>query len=275
MAKAPWYQIAMSLRIADRWFEIRKVDDDVTHLWEPYVDPLIRCNIWHVRGAERDLLVDTGLGIASLREAARHLLEKAVLAIATHTHYDHVGGNHEFAERVVHRAEAADLARPTGFASLRASGLSEALKTVIRESGYEIGEELVTALPRPDYDLGAYRVEPAAPTRVVDEGDVIDLGNRAFEVLHLPGHSPGSMGLWEAASGTLFSGDAIYDGPLIDQLPHSDVEDYVRTMLRLRALPVTVVHAGHDPSFGRARLIELADAYLAGKGRSVSAAASD
>ncbi len=275
MAKAPWYQIAMSLRIADRWFEIRKVDDDVTHLWEPYVDPLIRCNIWHVRGRERDLLVDTGLGIASLREAARHLLEKAVLAIATHTHYDHVGGHHEFAERVVHRAEAADLARPTGFASLRASGISEALQTVIRESGYEIGEELVTALPRPDYDLGAYRVEPAAPTRVVDEGDVIDLGNRAFEVLHLPGHSPGSMGLWEAASGTLFSGDAIYDGPLIDQLPHSDVEDYVRTMLRLRALPVTVVHAGHDPSFGRARLIELADAYLAGKGRSVSAAASD
>jgi glyoxylase-like metal-dependent hydrolase (beta-lactamase superfamily II) len=257
----------MALQIADRWFELRKIDDDITHLWEPYVDPLIRCNIWHVRGRNRDLLVDTGLGVASLREAARELLEKPVLAVATHTHYDHVGGHHEFAECVVHRAEAEDLRQPEGFASLRASGLSEALQKVIADSGYEIGEELITALPRPGYDLGSYRVEPAAPTRIVDEGDVIDIGNRAFEVLHLPGHSPGSMGLWEAATGTLFSGDAIYDGPLIDGLDHSNIDDYVRTMLRLRALPVSVVHAGHDPSFGRARLIELADGYLASKGR--------
>jgi glyoxylase-like metal-dependent hydrolase (beta-lactamase superfamily II) len=257
----------MSLNIADRWFELRKVDDDITHLWEPHVDPLIRCNIWHVRGRERDLLVDTGLGIGSLREAARHLIEKPVLAVATHAHYDHVGGHHEFAERLIHRAEADDLRAPEGFASLLASGLSEALRRVIAESGYDIAEELITALPRAGYELGAYRVEPAAPTRVVEEGDVVDTGDRAFEVLHLPGHSPGSIGLWEAATGTLFSGDAIYDGPLIDGLPHSDIEDYVRTMERLRALPVSVVHAGHDPSFGRDRLIELADGYLASKGR--------
>jgi glyoxylase-like metal-dependent hydrolase (beta-lactamase superfamily II) len=91
---------------------------------------------------------------------------------------------------------------------------------------------------------------------------VIDLGNRHFEVLHLPGHSPGSIGLWEAATGTLFSGDAVYDGPLLDALPHSDRAAYARTMERLLALPVNVVHAGHDPSFGRERLKELVRAYL-------------
>jgi glyoxylase-like metal-dependent hydrolase (beta-lactamase superfamily II) len=82
-------------------------------------------------------------------------------------------------------------------------------------------------------------------------------------VLHLPGHSPGSIGLWEAASGTLFSGDAIYDGPLLDELPESSIVDYCATMERLLTLPVTVVHAGHDPSFGRQRLHELARMYLA------------
>ena len=51
----------------------------------------------------------------------------------------------------------------------------------------------------------------------IGEGDVIDLGDRAFEVLHLPGHSPGSIGLWDPAAGTLFSGDAIYDGPLLER----------------------------------------------------------
>ena len=88
------------------------------------------------------------------------------------------------------------------------------------------------------------------------------LGNRHFEVLHLPGHSPGSIGLFEAATETLFSGDAVYDGPLLDELPESDISDYVRTMKRLLELPVRVVHAGHDPSFGGERLRELASAYL-------------
>jgi glyoxylase-like metal-dependent hydrolase (beta-lactamase superfamily II) len=98
---------------------------------------------------------------------------------------------------------------------------------------------------------------------VLDDGDGVDLGDRAFEVLHLPGHSPGSIGLWEEATGTLFSGDAVYDGPLLDQLDGSDVDAYLSTMRRLRDLPVAVVHGGHEPSFGRERLVELCDAYLA------------
>jgi glyoxylase-like metal-dependent hydrolase (beta-lactamase superfamily II) len=98
------------------------------------------------------------------------------------------------------------------------------------------------------------------------EGDVVDLGDRAFEVLHLPGHSPGSIGLWEAKTGTLFSGDAIYDGPLLDEVPGANAATYVATMRRLRDLPVEVVHGGHDPSFGRARLVELVDAYVRRRG---------
>ena len=39
---------------------------------------------------------------------------------------------------------------------------------------------------------------------------------------------------------------------------------YVATMELLRALPVEVVHGGHEPSFGRERLVELCDAYIAG-----------
>ena len=109
----------MSLRIAERWFETRRIDDAITLLWEPHVIPLMRCNIWHVRGRDRDLLVDTGMGIASLREAARHLLEKPVVAVATHTHADHVGGHFEFDDCLVHTVEAdrligSDVVAPSG-----------------------------------------------------------------------------------------------------------------------------------------------------------------
>lgn len=79
---------------------------------------------------------------------------------------------------------------------------------------------------------------------------------------HLPGHSPGSLGLWEANTGTLFSGDAIYDGELLDELPDSNISGYLATMKRLRELPVAVVHGGHEASFERSRMIELIDDYL-------------
>ena len=60
----------------------------------------------------------------------------------------------------------------------------------------------------------------------MDEGDVIDLGNKAYQVLHLPGHSPGSIGLFDVKSKILFSGDAIYDGELLDNFYHSDKIKY-------------------------------------------------
>jgi glyoxylase-like metal-dependent hydrolase (beta-lactamase superfamily II) len=89
------------------------------------------------------------------------------------------------------------------------------------------------------------------------------LGNRFFEFLHLPGHSPGGLGLWEAATKTLFSGDAIYDGPLIDNLHHSNIGDYMNTMQRLINLAPQTIHAGHDPSFGSEKLRDIAMYHLA------------
>jgi glyoxylase-like metal-dependent hydrolase (beta-lactamase superfamily II) len=250
------------LPIADRWFDIKRISDDITLLWEPHVTPLMRCNIWHVRGRDRDLMIDTGMGIVSLRQAAEHLLDKKVTAVATHTHTDHIGGHHEFEHTLVHELEADELRSPRDKGTLLASvmGTEEIHKLAV--AGYPIDGDLITALPSADYDMAAYATRDSAVTEIVAEGDVVDIGDRHFEVLHLPGHSPGSIGLWEKATGTLFSGDAIYDGPLLDEIDGAHIPTYIHTMKRLRELPVQVVHAGHDPSFGRARLIELCDAYL-------------
>ena len=55
---------------------------------------------------------------------------------------------------------------------------------------------------------------------------------------------------------TLFSGDCVYEsGVLLDELPESNIADYVASMERLRDLPVSIVHGGHDDSFGRRRLL--------------------
>jgi glyoxylase-like metal-dependent hydrolase (beta-lactamase superfamily II) len=257
--------MAEALPIAGRWFARESLGDGITWLTEPHAHPLLRCNIWHVRGRERDLLVDTGLGIASLRDEIADLLDHPLTAVATHVHYDHTGSLHEFDDRRIHSLERAQMADYREIAWLQRDQFPEVIREELAEIGYPLETELlIDALPNHSFDPLRYSVRSAEAT-ALDEGDVLDLGDRHFEVLHLPGHTPGSLGLWEAKSGTLFSGDAIYDGALLDTLPESDLVAYAATMKRLRELPVAVVHAGHEQSFGRERLVELVDAYLSAR----------
>ena len=56
---------------------------------------------------------------------------------------------------------------------------------------------IVDPAQHPDYSPATYSIKAAPLTDHIDEGDVIDLGDHAYQVLHLPGHSPGSIGLWD------------------------------------------------------------------------------
>ncbi len=257
----------MSLPIADGWFSATPAGAGVTLLTEPWVDEFLRANLWLVAGRDRDLLIDTGNGIAPLLPAVRALQEhprRPLVAVVTHTHSDHMGGLHEFPERLVHRLEAEALADAADAACLVTAQLPASLLAEIAADGLKLPEVLLTASPREGFDPAAFAVVGTTATGTLDEGDTIDLGDRVFAVLHLPGHSPGSIGLWEEKTGVLFSGDAVYrDGPLLDQMPGSDVGAYAETMRRLRELPVSTVHGGHDPSFGRPRLVAIAEEYVA------------
>jgi len=234
----------------DDWYAQQSVGDGVTLVWERQLKPFYRCNIWHVRGRDKDLLIDSGMGIRPLAPAIAVITERPILAVASHGHVDHIGGHHEFPDRAVHRAEAQTLATPD-----RRNTIADPYLT----------DEMFVGAPPAGFVVETYCVRPAPVARLLAEGDVIDLGDRVLEVLHLPGHSPGSIALWEATTGILFSGDTVYDGPLIDDFHHSVVSDYVASMERLRRIPVHIVHAGHFASFGRARLTALIDDYLARK----------
>ena len=248
------------LQVAEHWYDTRKITNDLTLVYEPHVHPFLRCNIWHLRGRDKDLLIDTGLGVSSLKDAIADMIDKPVMALATHIHYDHVGCLHEFDERLMHSSESAAMQDYSEFSWLRIDDFPDDYRAALRTDEYQ--DYLVNAQPHEHYDISNYQVTSTSITRSLDEGDVIDLGNRALSVYHLPGHSPGSIGLWDETGNTLFSGDALYDGQLLDELPGSNIPDYINTMKRLRDLPVMAVHGGHEASFGRQRMIELIDAYL-------------
>jgi len=255
----------LDLPVADPWFVTAPVADGITLIYEPHVHPLLRCNVWHVPGRDRDLVVDTSLGLVPLRHLVERELGHELLAVATHVHADHVGGMHEFDARAIHVDEAPRLAAP-GTVTLDISMYGASVRQPYIDAGYDVPELLVDAVPPGGLSGGTLERLPAPATRLLGDGDVVDLGDRAFEVLHVPGHSVGSIGLREPGTGVLFSGDAVYDGPLLDELDGCDIPAYVATMRRLRELPVSVVHGGHEPSFGRDRLVDLCDAYLARRG---------
>ena len=232
---------------ATRWYETLRLGDGVTLIHEPWIKPFYRCNIWHVRGRDRDLLFDSGLGHFSLKRHVPLVAERKLVCVASHTHFDHIGCHHEFPERCVHRAEAAILADPRNEWTLA--------------DRYATAE--MSIVPPQGWDTARYRIRSAPAGRVLEEGNVVDLGDRAFEVIHTPGHSPGGIALYERQTGILLSGDIVYDGPLIDDAYHSDAGDYLATLERMRGLSVSVVHGGHFPSFGPTRLRQLIDEYIA------------
>ncbi|MDX8525583.1 MBL fold metallo-hydrolase [Mesorhizobium sp. MSK_1335] len=234
---------------APDWYETIRLGDDVTLIHEPWIKPFFRCNIWHVRGRDRDLLFDSGLGHFSLRRNVPLVTERKLTCVASHTHFDHIGCHHEFPDRCVHSAEAAILADPRNEWTV---------------ADRYANEEMFDGPPA-GWDTARYRILPAPAGRLLEHGDVIDLGDRAFEVIHTPGHSPGGIALYERKTGILLSGDIIYDGPLIDDVYHSNIDDYVGTLLAMRELDVSVVHGGHFPSFGRVRYRRLIEEYVAGK----------
>jgi glyoxylase-like metal-dependent hydrolase (beta-lactamase superfamily II) len=251
------------VKVASAWFRVRAVTDRLTRIDEPHADELVQANIWHLRGSERSLVVDTGLGVASLHRVVPGLVERDSVAVLTHAHFDHSGGAHEFDEVWAHHAEPLDripgsLDGPRALAEL---GLD------LSDLDFEVAESLIDALPEAGYQPASYAVSPVSITRRVGDGDVVDLGDRRLTVLHLPGHTPGSLALYDDGDGTLFSGDVLYDGDLLDTCDGADVDAYVESLRRLRELPVTVVHAGHGDSFDASRMRDLIDGYLTTRGR--------
>ena len=230
------------------WYGLSDAGFGVTRITEPFVDPYFSANLYFLRGRDRDLLVDAGMGLVPLRPVLPLTEGKPVLALATHIHVDHVGALHEFADR----------AGPAVDAHLFETMPDEA--TFAAE--YRHRPSPVTRLPSPGWSIGNYRLAPAPLTMPLAEGDRLDLGDPSFTVLELPGHSP-CIALFDEANGILFAGDAIYDDQLLDDMPCSDKEAYRNTMSRLiDEVDAKIVFGGHGEPFDGARMRAIARNYL-------------
>jgi len=208
------------------WFTIEHIDAD-THIISEYRH-WEETHCYLLNGRERSLLIDTGLGICDISVEVKKLAAGPVTAVATHVHWDHIGGHRYYPDFYAHGEELNWLAGefPLDMPTIRGM--------------------VVDRCDLPEgYDVNGYEFFQGAPTRVLRDGDVIDIGGRALRVLHTPGHSPGHMCFYEEARGYLFTGDLVYKDMLFAYYPSTDPQAYLRSIERAAALPARRVFPGH------------------------------
>lgn len=210
----------------EKWFTLEQIDAD-THIISEYRH-WEETHCYLLEGKERCLLIDTGLGICNISEEVKKLTDKRITAVATHIHWDHIGGHQYYPDFYAHEAELDWL---TG-------GFPLSMETI---------RDMVTDrcdLPE-GYQVNTYQFFQGVPTRVLKDGDTIDLGGRKITVLHTPGHSPGHICFWEADRGYLFTGDLVYKDTLFAYYPSTDPQEYLASLEKIAALPAKRIFPAH------------------------------
>lgn len=230
------------------WFEVYEIRPGVLALYEPgQFEEVIS---YLIIGSKRALLFDTGLGIGDMRRLVGELTEREVVVLNSHTHYDHVGGNHAF-----------DKIYGTGLDYTRRNARGRPHEAVAEF----VGEGWIWKATPAGFSPEAYVSRPFTVTEPVADGQVISLGDVALEVLLTPGHAPDALCLLDRQRRLLFTGDTFYPATLYAHLPGSTFADYQRTAARLAGLADAVdlvLPAHNEPTLPPSELLVLKEAFL-------------
>lgn len=248
---------ADALPVREDWFEINSPDElGVQRVRERYARG---GSIWFVEGRDKCLLMDTGIGVGDVRSFLEAETSKPIIAFASVGYYDHAGGLHQFDHRLIHEDEAHRVKLPNRHNTVLDYYFDGAL----------------SAVPTPVFDPEKYEMQACEPTRLLRDGDMIDLGDRLFEVLHLPGITKGTCGLFERETGALFTGEAlvwndmaVYDGEPAERSADADQARFRQSIERLLCLPSFAVYPGHGKSETPQTMTRVIAAYLAENGPS-------
>ena len=178
-------------------------------------------------GSHHALLFDTGYGYGDLRGLVRSITELPLYVVNSHGHVDHACGNEAFGGAFIHPLDM-ELCREHNGPDMRRA-------------------ELDVAQVPPDFDLDAHLRLGSGELKPVGEGDCFDLGGLTLHVLHLPGHTAGSIGLWCPENRLLWVGDAINCFVWLFLPEAQGLSTYIKTLHKTADLPFTHMLQSHEP----------------------------
>lgn len=201
------------------WYEVYQPQPSVFAIYEP--GHWQEAIAYLIVGDQKSLLFDTLLGIGDIKHVVSQLTDLEVIVLNSHSHFDHIGGNHQF--EIIYALDNV-------YSQKSAHGLDNQKARRFVEPG-SIWKPTPAA-----FSPETYHIEPYMITKTVKDGDCIDLGGRELEIVESPGHAPDALCLLDRENRLLFTGDTFYLAPLYAQLPGSDFDAYARTAHRLSGL---------------------------------------
>jgi glyoxylase-like metal-dependent hydrolase (beta-lactamase superfamily II) len=142
------------------------------------------CSIVWCTRTQAAAIVDPGGDVERIRGALKELGVTPAAIWLTHGHIDHAGG---------------------------ATELADVLKLPII-GPHEADEFLLAALPQQGLHFDMRGVQAVTPTRWLNEGDEVSVGDVAFQVSHVPGHTPGHVTFFQKDLRFLLAGDTVFAG---------------------------------------------------------------
>ena len=198
------------------WFEVYEVREDVLAIYEDgQFEEVIS---YLILGAKRALLFDTGIGVGDMARLVAELTTLPVTVLNSHTHYDHVGGNHEFAD-----IAAVD----TPYTREHANGRDNSEVREFIGPGW-VWKKLPAGVNKTTYKSAAFEIK-----RYVDEGELFDLGGRELRLIRVPGHTPDALVLFDAQNRLMFMGDTFYPATLYAHMGDANFSDYAASAAKL------------------------------------------
>ncbi len=181
-----------------------------------------------VAGSKQALVLDTGYGIADNRKFVDEFLKVPYIVINSHGHIDHTMGNNQFEEFYIHPADVELYQRSNAFERRKNAYLNLAEENKLDTAK---AEEYAAIL------------SPEAKT--VEDGTSFDLGGLSVEVVHLPGHTKGALGLLVKEERLLLAGDCFNPDMWMFADNHDTLEVLEGTFTKALALPFDTYLGGH------------------------------
>jgi len=161
-------------------------------------------------------LFDTGYGIEPLKQIIRSITNLPLIVVNSHSHIDHISGNYEFDEIYIHKEDI----------SVRNKYTIPNVRNYVIESFKQQNFVFPENFSQEDY-INRNDDSSLIPT---EEGLVFDLGEKELELIHLPGHTNGSIALLDRKNRLLFSGDSISSHVLMHLDESTSINTYIKSL---------------------------------------------